>query len=189
MDSSVYLYLPPPALCQRADVPSATAPRCSIPGVALRCWRRFNCLKIVRCNCNCLDPHCGLLDCCCIQLRWSSSSPRWSSSSQWWSSWWCWSCQWGVLRTRIFGGVWASKSQSTLSWLPRERLLEKAFRCLDVWRRIIYEKFKYILINGEKKIWMIISMIFRIKRKEVVAKQPEKNGSSWSLSEEGFEHG
>ena len=31
--------------------------------------------------------------------------------------------------------------------------------------------------------------ICRIKRKEVVAKQPEKNGSSWSLSEEGFEHG
>ena len=25
--------------------------------------------QMIECNCNCLDPHCGLLDCCCIQLR------------------------------------------------------------------------------------------------------------------------
>ena len=36
----------------------------------------------------------------------------------------------------------------------------------------------------------LVSITFRIKRKEVpVTKQPEKNSSSWSLSEDGFEHG
>ena len=39
---------------------------------------------MIECNCNCLDPHCGLLDCCCIQLRFV----RCWSSSQWGSQMW-----------------------------------------------------------------------------------------------------
>ena len=38
-----------------------------------------------------------------------------------------------------------------------------------------------------KKIPMVQSCC-RIKRKDVLAKQPEKNASSWSLSEDDFEH-
>ena len=37
-------------------------------------------------------------------------------------------------------------------------------------------------------IIILNTLQIRIKRKEVVTKQPEKNGSSWSLSEDGFEH-
>ena len=40
-----------------------------------------------------------------------------------------------------------------------------------------------------KKIPMVmLQPCCRIKRKDVLAKQPEKNASSWSLSEDDFEH-
>ena len=40
-----------------------------------------------------------------------------------------------------------------------------------------------------KKIPMVmLQSCCRIKRKDVLAKQPEKNASSWSLSEDDFEH-